>query len=130
MIHIWLPLSGRRGGGEGEGWDKNMLLDVGSFGRTIGRPIFIYFLLKLLKKIGFAPWPDIMLSQTLIYYQRQTVKPSFNDTIVLFLGWIEQWNWWSILIWRDLVLFCFDFVFSHTRCGCCYMVCLAFRMCK
>ena len=29
-----------------------------------GRPIFLF----LLKKIGFALGPDIMLSQTLIYY--------------------------------------------------------------
>ena len=49
----------------------------------------------LLKKIGFAPWPDIILSQTLIYFidkkssfwlWRQTAKPFFNDSIALFVS--------------------------------------------
>ena len=54
----------------------------------------LLILFLLLRKTGFAPWLDIMLSQTLIYYwekisllaRRQTVKPSFNDTIALFVG--------------------------------------------
>ena len=41
----------------------------------------------LLKKSGFGPWPDFMV---IIYYWlefwRQTVKPSFNDSIALFVG--------------------------------------------
>ena len=37
---------------------------VGGERGCIGRPIFIF----LLKKIGFAPWPDIMLSQLLTRY--------------------------------------------------------------
>ena len=56
----------------------------------------------LIKKIGFAPWLDIMLSppwldimiQTLMCYWQEIfllvlmsgVKPSFNDTIALFVG--------------------------------------------
>ena len=42
-----------------------MLSDLGGGGsKCSGRPISIF----LLKKIGFAPWPDVMLRQTLIYY--------------------------------------------------------------
>ena len=83
-----------------------MLSDVGwwGFSKCFGCPIFFS-----LNKIGFAPWPDIMLNQTLIYCLHQTVKPSFNDTIVLFVGLIEQYNGWSILMWRDLILFLFWF---------------------
>ena len=42
-----------------------MLSDAGDWGvsECSGRPIFIF----LLKKIGFAPWPGFMLSQTLVY---------------------------------------------------------------
>ena len=58
--------------------------------KCFGRPIFIF----LSKKIGFTPWQNIMLSQTLMYYWQeiffwlwlQTVKPSFTDTIALFVG--------------------------------------------
>ena len=32
-----------------------------------GRPIFIFFITE-----NFAPWPDIMLSQTLIYYWQES----------------------------------------------------------
>ena len=79
-----------------------MLLDVGwwEFSKCFRCSIFFS-----LNKIGFAPWPDIMLNQTLIYCLHQTVKPSFNDTIVLFVGLIEQYNGWSILMWCDLILF-------------------------
>ena len=72
--------------------------------------------LFLLQKIGFARWPDIMLNQTIYYWQeiflltlRSDRKPSFNDTITLFVDWIEQCSAWSIWMWRDLVLFLFWF---------------------
>ena len=49
-----------------------MLLDVGGGGEGAnecsGRPIFMFFYLK---KIGSAPWPDIILSQTLIKYWQE-----------------------------------------------------------
>ena len=53
---------------------------------------------------------------------RQTVKPSFNDSIVLLVGQAAQYNVWSIWMWRNLVLFLFWFR-SHARCGC-SIVCL------
>ena len=49
----------------------------------------IFFLL-LLKKIGLAPWSDIMLNQAIYYWQQVflltlvSVKPFFNETIALF----------------------------------------------
>ena len=83
VIHIWRPPWG--GGGElRQKWD---VIGCRRWGvsECSGRPIGY---------IGFAPWPDIMLSQTLIYYWqkssfwlwRQRVKPSFNDTIALIGG--------------------------------------------
>ena len=59
------------------------------------------------KKCSYWPWC-------------QTVKPFINDTIELFVGWIEQQNAWSIeCVWFS---FCFDFIFQHSRCGCCFIV--------
>ena len=49
---------------------NEVLLDVGRLGRSSecsGCQIFTF----LLKKLGFAPWPGIMLSQTLIYYWQE-----------------------------------------------------------
>ena len=43
-----------------------MLSDVGGWG--LGSVLDIQSLFFLLKKIGFAPRPDIMLSQALKYY--------------------------------------------------------------
>ena len=71
---------------------NEMLSDVGgSWGlASVLDTLSLFFLLK---KIGFAPWPDIMLSQTLIYFidkkssfwlWRQTAKPFFDDSIALF----------------------------------------------
>ena len=47
-----------------EGWGLASVLDV------LVNLYFILFFL-LLKKIGFAPWADIMLSQTLIYHWQE-----------------------------------------------------------
>ena len=64
VVHIWRPLWG--GGGVRQKWDV-----IGHRGWGVsecsGRPIFIF----LLKKFEFAPRPDIMLSQTLIYYWQE-----------------------------------------------------------
>ena len=56
----------RGGGGIRQKWDVIGRRACGGRGvsECSGPPIFIF----LLKKIGSAPWPDIMLSQTLIYY--------------------------------------------------------------
>ena len=72
------------------GRDKNeILLDVGGSGvsENSGSPIFLF----LLKKIGFTSWPGIMLvictdKKSSFWVWCQTVKPSFNDPIVLFKG--------------------------------------------
>ena len=54
MIHIRCPHWG--GGGLRQKWD---IIERRGWGvsKCFGRPIFIF----LLKKIGFAPWPGIML---------------------------------------------------------------------
>ena len=58
------------GGGEGEGKNEKVS-DVGGGGsKCSGSSFFIlfYFIFNFkVKKIGFAPWPDIML--TLYYWQ-------------------------------------------------------------
>ena len=59
----------------------------------------VQYLFFSLKKIGFAPWPDIMLSQTLIYYWqelwRETVKPAFipiQDGLFPGCSWMGWWK--------------------------------------
>ena len=90
------------------GWGLASVLDV----------IFFYFLLK---KIGFAPWPDIMLNQTLIYYWQEIflLTPSFNDTIEFF---VAKSNKITRGQWRAWFCFCFNFVWSYARCSCCSKV--------
>ena len=52
---------------EGGGGAKNEIIsDVR--GRGVASVLDVQSLFFLLKKIGFAPWTDIMLSQTLIYH--------------------------------------------------------------
>ena len=53
---------------EGGGYVKNeMLLDVG--GEGVASVLDFQSLFFLLKKIGFSPWPGIMLSETIYYWQ-------------------------------------------------------------
>ena len=89
MIHIWRPLWGevRRGG---DRWDKNeMLSNAGGKGRggELESVMDVQSLFFLLKKIGFAPWLDIRLSQTLIYYWQEI----FLLTLTLGSEVILQW---------------------------------------
>ena len=69
-----------------------MLSDVG--GKGLGLPIFIFYLLK---KIEFASWPDIIVSQILICYwlemflliltsDSEAIYIDTIDTIELFVG--------------------------------------------
>ena len=69
-----------------------MLSHVG--GKGLGLPIFIFYLLK---KIEFAPWPDIIVSQILICYWLEiflliltsdsgAIYIDTIDTIELFVG--------------------------------------------
>ena len=81
----------------------------------------------LLKKIGFATWPEIMLSQTLIYHWQEIFllilvsdsEASFRyHCIVCGLNrTIER------VISLNVTWIGFVFVRSHARCGCCSIVC-------
>ena len=90
-----------------------------------------------LTKIGFVPWPDVMLSQTLIY---------IIDKKSSFWLWCRQWSH-PLMIQLPCLLaksnnrtrgqfecdvtwfrFCFNFVCSHARCGCFSVVCLRFQV--
>ena len=71
-----------------------MLSDVMSGGLAIVLDVQSWFF--LLKKIGFAPWPDTMLNQKLMYYWQEIflltltsdteTEAILNDTIALFVG--------------------------------------------
>ena len=134
MIHKWRPLWGGDGGGGGS--KNDMVLDVGGgrgFSECTGRLILIF----LSKKIGFALWPDIMLSQILIYYWQEI----FLLTLTSDSEAIPSWYHCIFCVrnrtiervvnlnatWLGFV-FCFDFVPSHARCGCCSIVSLRFQV--
>ena len=55
-----------------------------------GRPVFIFLLLK---KIWFAPWPNVMLSETLIYYCMYSIL----DWLIFCWGNLivqkRKWKW-------------------------------------
>ena len=104
--HMMSTLRGREGG------CRTKMRCYRTQGVEVASVLAIQSLFFLSKKIGFAPWKDIILNQTLIYYGyiidkkssfwlwRQKVKPSFNDIIALFVGWIEHYIAWSIWMWR------------------------------
>ena len=91
------------------------------------RPVFAF----LLKKIGYVPWPDIMLSQTLIHYWQKIfllILTSDSDAIVIwyhcsFCGLNCQLK--CDVTWFCL---CFDFVRLYVRYGCCSIVYLCFEV--
>ena len=131
MIHIWRPLW-ERGWGLKQKWDVTGCKGVG-VSKCFGGPIFI----SLLKKIRFTPWPETMLSQTLMRYCWQDFfllnltsdsETIFNDNTALFetksknrtRGQFECDVTYSFL-------FLLDFVHSHARCGCCFIFCLHFQ---
>ena len=84
---------------------------------------------SLLKKIGFAPWPDIILSQTLYSEIRNLLDSDVRQcshSLIISLHYLQaksnnrtcdqfecDVNWFC---------FCFDFVRSLARCGCCSIV--------
>ena len=91
-----------------------------------GRPIFF-----LLKKIGFASWPDNMLSQTIYYWQeiflltlnvRQWSHPLMISLYCL-LDKLNNRTCGQLECDVTWFCFCFYFVCSHARCGCCSTVC-------
>ena len=107
----------------------------------------------LLKKIGYAPWPNIILSQTLTHLfpilpfqvvERECIgNKLFNILLTgIFLLTLESdseewsyrlmapltlWAKWSNRTYGqfecDMTWFCFDFVCSYAWCGCCCIVC-------
>ena len=112
---------------------NKMLLDIEKWGvsKCSGRPIVTF----LLKKIGFALWPEIMLSQKLIYYWQEIffltltldseailwlyhcIVCEVNQTVERVINLNVTW----LLTW---FCFRFNFVRPHTLCGCCSTVCL------
>ena len=77
-VHTWHPLWGAGVLRQGK---NEILSDVGEWGRGVASVLDVQSLFFLLQKIGFAPWPDIMLSQTLIYYWQE-----------IFLLTVRQWR--------------------------------------
>ena len=72
------------------------------------------YLFLLLKKIGFPPWPGIVLRQAIFLLTLTlTVKSSFNDTIVLLVDNINQ-TIWHVVTLNDVTWFCFYFDFVHS----------------
>ena len=98
-----------------------MLSDVGGWGvsECSGRPVFILFI----KKEGLVPWPDIMLSQTLIKWSHPLMIP-------LHCLWAKSNNKPRVILnvtWLGFY-FCFDFFRLHARCRCCSIVRLRFQV--
>ena len=132
MIHIWRPFWGL-GGRVRQKWD--VVRDTGR--RRLASVLDVQYLIFLLKEIGFASWPDIMLCQTLIYYCQE---------IFLLTLTVRQWSHPLIIPLHCLqaksnnrargqfecevtwFCFCFDFVCSIAPCGCCSIVCLRFQV--
>ena len=87
------------------------------------------YLFLLLKKIGFPPWPGIMLRQAIFLLTLTlTAKSSFNDTIVLLVDNINQTIWRMVTL-NDVTWFCFYFYFVHSLAprGYCSIVFLRFH---
>ena len=78
--------------------------------------------LFLLKRIRFAPWPDIMLSQTWIYYIDSGVGQRSHPLMIpLHCLWAKSNNRTCGQFEGDVTWFCFCFDF--VRCTCCSIVC-------
>ena len=71
LLHIDVMLSSniRSGEGGGLGGKNEMLSDVR--GQGIVSVVDVQSLFFSLKKIGFGPWPHLMLSQTFIYHWQE-----------------------------------------------------------
>ena len=114
------------------GGKNEKLSDVGGWraSKCSGRPIFIF----LLKKTEFAPWRSIM--QIIYYWQEIFLLTLTSDSEA-----IPSWYHCIFCVrnrtiervvnlnatWLGFV-FCFDFVPSHARCGCCSIVSLRFQV--
>ena len=106
-----------------------MLLDVRGWDLASVQDVLSLFF--LLKKIEFAPWPDIML---IIYYWLEIfllTLTSDSEAIPLHCLWAKLNNRTRGQFEYDVTLvflFLLDFVHSHARCGCCSIVCLRFQV--
>ena len=129
----------RRGEEGGDRWDKNeMLLNAGGKGRggrvreCYGRPIFIFFIKEnwicAMTRHQAEPNINILLTRNLPFDSdfRQWSHPSM---IPLHCLWAKSNNSTRGQFECDATwfCFCFDFVRSYARCGCCSIVCLRFQ---
>ena len=133
---MWRPLLGESGEGGGK-VKMRCYWRLGDGG--LASVLDAQSLFFLLKKIEFAPWPDIML---IIHYNKLLARNLPFDfdvrqwTYSLMIplhccGLNRKKNAWSFWIWRALVfllLFWFNFVHSHARCGCCSIFYLCFQV--
>ena len=74
------------------------------------------------------PNTDTIDKKSSLWHWRQTVKPSFNDTIACL--WDKSDNRTRGQFEYDVTCFCFcfDFIRSHAQCGCYSIVCLRFQV--
>ena len=108
-------------------WDWDV---IGCSGWGLASVLDVQSLFFLLKKIGFAPWSDIILSQTLIYYWQEIfllTLTSDSKAILMPLHclWAKSNSRTRDMAW---FCFCFDFVRSDVRCGCYSIVSLRFQV--
>ena len=121
-------LRGCRGvGGVRQKWDVIVRRGVWKVSECLRSPVFTF----LLKKIGFAPWPNIMLSFLSKLLRKNLPidsgvrEWSYPLKILLHCLWAESNNRMcgEFKYGVTWFCFCFDFVRSRARCGCCYIVC-------
>ena len=109
------------------------------FYTTSSRQSYIYIIsvldvqcfFYLFKKIGFAPWPNIML---IIYYWQEIFLLNLTSDSEAIFWWYHRIvcglnqaiervvNLNMTLLIFFVCLFLFDFVHLHARCGCCSIV--------
>ena len=110
-----------------------MLSDVEGGAEGVTSVLDVQSLFFLIKKIGFAPWPNIMLSQTIFYWKEIflfTLTSGNPLLIPLHCLWAKPNNRTRGQFECDMTLFrfCFDFVRSLVRYGCFFIVCLRFQV--
>ena len=135
--YIWTPLwrgvcvwGGRRRGGGGGLRQKWDVIRRRGWVKGVSRVLDVQSLFFLLKKNGFAPWADIMLLTRNLSFDSGVRQWSFPLMIPLHCFWAKSNNRKRDKCERDVLsfVFCFVFVRSHARCGCCSIVCLRFQV--
>ena len=109
-----------------------MLLDVQGWGvsERSGRPIFIFFIKEnwicVMTRHHAEPNMNIVLTRNLLF--DSDVKQCSHPLMIPFhCLWGKSNNGKSARFDSNMT-FCFDFVRSHTWCGCCSIVCLRFHV--